>query len=198
MWYYWSRFDKLTVEDSILDDLRTPVCDGPETKLRAIVPRAARQEILELAHESRVGGHFGVQKTVAKLRQKFHWLKFAKDVKYWSENCQTCNRHETSQRNRGALTLIYTGAPFERVTMDIVGPLPCKQRGNRYILSVVDHFTKHVEAYVLPDQEAVSISRVFLNEFISRFGVPYIIHPFQAANFESHMFKELFQLLNIK
>ena len=56
--------------------------------------------------------------------------------------------------------------------MDIVGPLPRKQRGNRYILTVVDHFTKHVDAYALPDQQAVTIARVFLNEFISRFGVP--------------------------
>ena len=82
--------------------------------------------------------------------------------------------------------------------MDIVGPLPRTQRGNRYILTVVDHFTKHVQAYALPDQEAVIIARVFLNEFISRFGVPYIIHTDQGANFESNMFKELFQLLNIK
>ena len=76
---------------------------------------------------------------------------------------------------------MYTGAPFERVTMDIVGPLPRTQRGNRYILTVVVHFTKHVEAYALPDQETVTIARVFLNKFISRFGVPYIIHTDQGA-----------------
>ena len=82
--------------------------------------------------------------------------------------------------------------------MDIVGPLPRTQRGHRYILTVVDHFTKHAEASVLPDQEAVTIAHVFLNEFISRFGVPYIIHTDQGKKFESHIFKELFQLLNIK
>ena len=197
LWYYWSRFDELVIEDGILC-LRTPVGDGPETTLRAVVPRAARQEIIELAHGSAAGGHFGVQKTVEKLKQRFHWLKIAKDVKYWCEKCPTCNRHKTHSRNRGALTPIYTGAPFERVAMDIVGPLPRTQRGNRYILTVVDHFTKHVEAYALQDQEAVTIARVFVNEFISRFGVPYIIHTDQGANFESHMFSELFQLLNIK
>ena len=82
--------------------------------------------------------------------------------------------------------------------MNIVGPLLRTQHGNRYILTVVDHFTKHVEAYALKDQEAVTIARVFVNEFISRFGVPYIIHTDKRANFESHMFSELFQLLNIK
>ena len=76
--------------------------------------------------------------------------------------------------------------------MDIVSPLFRTQRGNRYILTVIDYFTKHLEAEALPDQEAVSIARVVLNEFISRFGVPYSIHTDQGANFESNMFKELF------
>ena len=39
---------------------------------------------------------------------------------------------------------------------------------------------------------------MFFNQFISRFRVQYIILTDQNANFESHMFKELFQLLNIK
>ena len=82
--------------------------------------------------------------------------------------------------------------------MDIVGPLPRNQRKSRYILTVVDHFTKHVEAYEQQQQEAVTITRVFVNEFISRFGILYIIHTDHGANFESHMFSELFQLLNIK
>ena len=81
LWYYWSRFYEITVKDSTLC-LRTPVGDEPGITFRAIVPRAARQEILELAHGSRVSGHFGVQKIVDKLRQRFHWLKIAKDVKY--------------------------------------------------------------------------------------------------------------------
>ena len=63
---------------------------------------------------------------------------------------------------------IYTGEPFERVAMDIIGPLPKTGRGNRYILTVVDHFAKHVEAIALADQEATTIARVCLNEFVIR------------------------------
>ena len=161
MWYYCSRFDEIAVENNILC-LRTPVGDGPKTKLRAIVPRTARQEILELAHGNRIDTHFGVQKTVENHKQRFHWLKIAKDVKYWCENCPTCNRHQTHSRNCNALTPIYTEALFERVAMDIVGPLYCTKHGNCYILTVIDHFTKHVEAYALPDQEAVTTAPVCL------------------------------------
>ena len=81
--------------------------------------------------------------------------------------------------------------------MDIVGPMPRTVRGNRYILTVVDHITKHVEAYPLPDQEAASIARVFLNEFFARFGVPYVVHTDQGANFESTLMNKLCKVLGI-
>ena len=66
---------------------------------------------------------------------------------------------------------ISTGKPFERVAMGIIGPLPRIERGNCYILTIVGHFTKHVEAQSLQDHEAVSVDGVFLNEFVSRYGV---------------------------
>ena len=75
--------------------------------------------------------------------------------------------------------------------MDIIGPRPKTDRGNRYKFTVVDHFTKHVEAYALADQEATTVARVFLNEFVSRNGVPCVLHTDQGANFESNLFKEL-------
>ena len=93
---------------------------------------------------------------------------------------------------------IYTGEPFEHVAMDIIGPLPKTDCGNRYILTVVDHFTKHVGAYAVADQEATTVARVFLDEVVSRYGVPYVLHTDQGANFESNLFKELCQMLNIK
>lgn len=126
--------------------------------LCAIVPRGARQEILDLAHAYVAGGHFGFQKTIDKLKQRFNFIKMARTVRDWCLKCPTCNRHKTQSRNRAPLKPIYTGEPFERVAMDIVGPMPRTKRGNRFIFSVIDHFTKHVEACPLPDQEAVTIA----------------------------------------
>ena len=55
----------------------------------------------------------------------------------------------------------------------------------------MDYFSKHAEAYVIADQEAVTVARAFLNEFVLRYGVPNIIHTDQGTNFESNLFKEL-------
>ena len=83
--------------------------------------------------------------------------------------CLTCNRYKSIKRSHAPLQPFYTGAQFETVALNIVDPMPRTVGGNRYILTVVDHFTKHVEAYPLPDQEAPSIARVFLNDFVARF-----------------------------
>ena len=195
--YYWARFNELLIKDGILG-LVYNCDDGATTTFRAFVPKRARQKILKLALSSAGGGHFGVQNTVNKLKQRFHWYRMSRDVRDWCEKCSTYNRHKTQQQHRALMQPIYTGEPFERVAMDIIGPLPKTDRGNRYILTVVDHVTKQLEAYALADPKAARVARVLLNEFVSRFGVLYVLHIDQGANFESNLFKELCQMLNIK
>ena len=96
------------------------------------------------------------------------------------------------------MQLIYTNEPFERLVMEIIWPLPKTGRGNRYILILVNQFAKLVEAYALADLDATTVARVFLNKFLSRYGLPYVLHTDQKENFELNLFKELCQMLNIK
>ena len=91
--YYWARFDELTIEDG-LRGILNPIEDGPNRQFCAIVPQQAKQKILELAHGSSAGGHFGVQKTVDKLKQRFHWNHLTRDVQDWCFKCPTCTRHK--------------------------------------------------------------------------------------------------------
>ena len=69
--YYWGRLNELLIKDEILGCLYNSD-DGLTTTFRAIVPKCARQRIFELAHSSAGGGLFGVQKTLNKLKQRFH------------------------------------------------------------------------------------------------------------------------------
>ena len=49
--------------------------------------------------------------------------------------------------------------PFYMIGVDIIGPLKTTSRGNKYILSVTDYYTKYAEAVALPNQEAVTVAR---------------------------------------
>ena len=67
------------------------------------------------------------------------------------------------------------GTPVERIALDILGLPPETYNKNKYLLVVVDYFTKWPEAYPIPNQEAITV-----------------------AYFESEVFQEVCQLLGIK
>jgi transposase InsO family protein len=90
------------------------------------------------------------------------------------------------------------GAPMDRLSTDVFGPLPATTRGNHYILVVIDAFTRWVEIFPIPDQTAETTANVILNEVISRYGCPLDIHSDQGRNYESNIFKELCRMLEIR
>ena len=81
--------------------------------------------------------------------------------------------------------------------MDILGPLPLTDRGNKYVLVVGDYFTKWVEAYPMPNMEAGTVAELFVSRFVCQFGVPDVLHTDQGRNFESALLKEVCQLLGV-
>eukprot|EP00108_Taenia_solium_P006417 TsM_000973800 transcript=TsM_000973800 gene=TsM_000973800 len=87
--------------------------------------------------------------------------------------------------------------PGERVGIDIMGPLPLTKRGNRYILVMVDYFTKVAEAEAMKSQDAEAVDSTFFNRWICQHGVPESVHSDQGPNFESRLFTELCKTLGI-
>ena len=71
--------------------------------------------------------------------------------------------------------MVITDTPttaFEKISMDIVGPLPETKSGNLYILTIQDNFTKYSLAIPLPNHQASTIADAFVKKFICIFGSP--------------------------
>ena len=90
------------------------------------------------------------------------------------------------------------GAPMDRVGIDVLGPLPKSNRGNTCLLVVADYFTRFVEAYPMPNQQAETTAHTLVSEFFSRYGVCLELHSDQGRNFESELFQEVCHMLQIK
>ena len=82
--------------------------------------------------------------------------------------------------------------------MDVAGPFPISNSGNRYVLVVMDYFSKWPEVYAIPNQEAKTIVDVFGKNWVCRYGVPSEIHSDQGRNFESAIVKEMCDSYEIK
>jgi transposase InsO family protein len=86
---------------------------------------------------------------------------------------------------------------MERVHLDILGPINLSERGNKYILSIIDQFSKWIECYPLPNQTTETIARTLVDNVFTRFGVPLEIHTDQGKNFDGSLFHELCSILPI-
>ena len=98
---------------------------------------------------------------------------------------------------QGPLQPLPCGEPWERLSIDITGPHPRSRRGHVYILTVMDGFTKFVEAIPMANQEATSVARALVENVIVRYGAPLQILTDQGTNFEGNLFRELCRLLGI-
>jgi transposase InsO family protein len=88
--------------------------------------------------------------------------------------------------------------PFEKIFLDVVGPLNPTENNNKFILTFIDDLTKFFIAIPIPNQEANTIAKNFTTEINCKFGMPQTVLTDQGTNFESAIFRETCKLLKIK
>ena len=134
-----------------------------------------------MLHNDPTSGHLGITRTLKRLKDRFYWVNFTETVEEWIKTCVKCQRRKNIQRKpHGVMKQYLVGAPLERVALDILGPLPESHEKNKYILVISDYFTKWVESFAIPNQEAITITQVFVEQFICRFGLPRQVHTDQG------------------
>lgn len=169
-----------------------------EDGLQLIVPKTYRKEVLELGHSIPWAGHLAFMKTLMRIAKRFYWPKMYSEVKEFCKSCPECQL--TTGRTPAYAPLIplpVVDTPFERIGVDIVGPVEKSQRGNRFILVICDYATRYPEAYPLREVTAKQIATVLLR-FFSQVGIPREVLTDQGPNFMSHTLQKVYQLLGIK
>ena len=171
--------------------------DRVDTKL-LIVPRARRQSILEAFHDDQAGVYLGRDKTLIKIKRRFYWYGMGQDVHLHVGTCATCSVNKRLHHHpRAPLQNFQAGSPGDRVYLDILGPFKESERQNKYVLMIIDQFSRWLEIVPLPNQEAETIAKAFFETYVVRFGVPFMVHTDQGRNFESQMFKSFCVLMEI-
>lgn len=146
------------------------------------MPKSFCPTVLQLAHTHLLGAHLGVEKIKDRILQRFFWPGIHKEIENYCRSCPECQLTSPRPSFRNPLIpLPIIEVPFERIGLDIVGPLPKSALGHQYILVLVDYATRYPEAIPLRKATAQQISKeLFL--LCSRVGIPKEILTFRGPH----------------
>ncbi|KAL4008578.1 hypothetical protein ACER0C_002430 [Sarotherodon galilaeus] len=162
------------------------------------LPQQFRNKVMDLGHSIPWAGHMAFYKTLNRISSHFVWPGMYVEVSEFCRSCEKCpltSGKGLAQAQLQALPIIET--PFERLGMDIVGPLERSSTGHRYILVICDYATRFPEAFPFRSIKARYIANCLLQLF-SRVGIPREILTDCGTNFLSKLLQQVYKLLGIK
>lgn len=120
-----------------------------------------------------MSGHFGRDKCFASLSQRYFFPIMRERVSFHIKYCHQCQL--VTQRKLEKVPVVMKSIPvpseaWAQIGVDLIGPLKVTKNNNRYICTVVDYFTKFVEAAPLENKTGEEVGK-FLYKLITRYGV---------------------------
>jgi len=161
---------------------------------RLCLPQSFLREfvIVEL-HAGGLAGHFGQDKTISLVEDRFYWPHLCRDVTVMLKHCRTCQLAKGRKKNAGLYTpMPIPQQPWVVLSMNFVLGLPKTIRGHDSICVVVGRFSKM--AHFLPCGKTFDASRIaalFSAEIVRLHGISASIVSDRNARFMSYFWKTL-------
>uniref|UniRef100_A0A5S6QIV2 RNA-directed DNA polymerase n=1 Tax=Trichuris muris TaxID=70415 RepID=A0A5S6QIV2_TRIMR len=193
---YRSGSSSLRLEDVGFGPKKTTIlCDISTGQPRPIIPISWRRRIFDAIHGL---SHPSIRTTQKLMAMKFVWRGMRKQIASWVKCCIPCQTSKVQRHTKAPLqNFELPDRRFDHIHVDIVGPLPpC--RGNRYLFTIVDRFTRWPEAIPMADTSATSCARVIIGHWIARFGIPNSMTSDRGAQFTSALWSAMAQLFGIR
>ena len=179
---------------------RAEAPDGFHTVV--VAPRSMHTDIMRGCHNSPMGGHVGITKTLDAIQQTFWWPNMREDVTRWIANCMTCQEvkdpvHWHAHR-QPMKEMPVCDAPNQRVHIDLFGPLKTNDAGKKYVMVMADAFSKYVVLHAIANKEAVTVAKTLHEKWNLLFGPPRQITSDRGKEFDNKVVREMCDTFNIK
>ncbi|CAF1339298.1 unnamed protein product, partial [Rotaria sp. Silwood1] len=160
-----------------------------------------RGDILKIYHDTPANGaHFGRDKTVRKIQERYYWPTMIADIRNHINSCLPCAQNNyRRQKLPGKLKPIPPPEGiWKLLSMDFHGPItPTSKLGNRYIISLTDVLSKFVITKAVRDCSAATAAKFLINDVILKYGAPTCILTDNGTHFTSQIMNKLFDNLGV-
>ena len=164
-----------------------------------MVPKVHQTAALNRCH--RDAGHQGHDCTLSLLQEHFWWPGMARQMRQVIKTCKCCFQYEGGTPKAPLCPIVAT-VPLDLLHVDFTSIETMmeldKLPGVDNVLVFQDHFTKHVLAYVTPDQTAKTIAKFLYGGYISIFWAPARLLSDRGTSFTSSIIEELCKILGIQ
>ena len=147
-------------EESVLYHLdRGQALSRTNVSKQPVIPRSLKDEVMLSLHEEITSGHLSFLKTYLKIKQRFFWTGMYTEIEKWYASCVDGATKKTLQNLEGN---IY------RMAVDVKGPFPTLQCGNKYVVIFTYYFSKwpeksQVNFLLGANEECNYIQTVYIN-----------------------------------
>ena len=153
--------------------------------LRVIPPECDRRQFLDEVHGGAFSGHLRDAKIDGELSKTYWWPKMQSDIIQWCWACLLCASRQVGQVVCPPLTPIPVACPFDHVGVDVLH-FPKSAAGNQYTVVFVN-YTKWPEVFATPDQSALTIAKLLVENMVCQHGVPAQLLSDRGAVFLSQL-----------
>lgn len=139
-----------------------------------LVPREMREKVLKECHDAPTAGHFGVSKTLDRVKQLYYWPKMRRDISSYVSRCHICLKIKVPPFKPAGFMgqSKKVTAPFQVISSDIIGPFPKSLSGYTSLVVSVCLFSKYVWVRPLRRATAEAVRNHLVEDIFLKYGVP--------------------------
>jgi len=180
---------------SLKDGVLHCQCPRTGTALPIIPPKLVSETLREF-HDDPMMGHMGVARTMERARRSVYFADMARKVTNYVKTCLTCQmRKSRNVQMAGKMQSLPIGNLFDRIQIDVVGPLPVSRRGNKYIVAAIEGLSKYVFAKAIKKNNSKAMVDFIMNQIIHIHGIPKTILSDNASTFRSNFYQKFHRLV---
>jgi hypothetical protein len=138
---------------------------------RVLLPPVLWTAVFKEMHGSVWAGHLRGPHTYVRVAQLYWWPRLQREVNRWVRGCQECGSRKARPREViPPLRSIRGGDVGDRWALDVAGPFPVADGGERYVIAALEYVTRYAVAKCVTQHTAESVAFFLMEDVVLKFG----------------------------